>query len=345
MNANLEKLNKFFLCVSKEINNIELRETIIDHFTLLTQLIQILNEEIDLIASSVLLGRHNTLHPRIIIPRALLQRLSDIRLPKDLQLPFPLKFKYASEYFDLAELHAALINDDLMCVVDFPLVPRENYTLYELLPLPVHHNISHILSFIHLDHPYLVMSKSKVNFAELDSLKRCVRQGNTYFCEINLRLSTRNPPCSVILLTTIPKEIPSTCATKTVSSDVEIIQKLADGVWLFSLSQPTLATLNCDKFDPSDFELSNAGILKLNKGSHSINIALDKCCRVANKSGIGNAVPIGKLKMIGTSMNELKAAKFKLTEYNKDLDKLLKQNSRYTIRSRRLRYPQCQEQS
>ncbi|KAK6616768.1 hypothetical protein RUM43_015124 [Polyplax serrata] len=28
--------------------------------------------------------------------------------------------------------------------------------------------------------------------------------------------------------------------------------------------------------------------------------------------------------MIGTSMNELKAAKFKLTEYDKDLDKLLK---------------------
>ncbi|KAH1028868.1 hypothetical protein HUJ05_002190, partial [Dendroctonus ponderosae] len=171
-----------------------------DHLNLLTQLINELKEEFDTTTSAIPIAKQNVIHPTVISPRHLREELSKVKINSNLEFPFePENLDNAYKYHDICALSVIYANKILIFAIHVPLVTKEVYQMYNLIPLPI-------------------------LYSEAKDLTNCIEvPPKTYICKNMITHVTKErPTCKLKLKTEQLTTIPEICDAKVVKSDLEI---------------------------------------------------------------------------------------------------------------------------
>ncbi|XP_030752906.1 uncharacterized protein LOC115890598 isoform X2 [Sitophilus oryzae] len=315
----------------------------------MTQLLEDLDEEYDILISSITLAKHNILHPKVISPKDLLNELSNVKLVNGLHFPLSISYSTIHKYFEISKLQVLLSGTILIFGISIPLVEELNYNLFKLLPLPVSHSSSNLYSYIEPTIPYLLISTSKVYYVAMRDLSTCTKTTeDEYICKNSQAIRVQeHPVCEVFLYVSIIKKIPEDCLAKTVKANFEIWHPLEKNTWLFLMSNPTPLTLSCQDSQIEDIEIKSSGLLSIEpfcKGytqtitlqafsvttrnvsyyTPDYNIVLDDCC--LKKEIKLNITPLDlePVKITNLKLDELNFANHKLNQLDDLLDIQLK---------------------
>lgn len=356
INENFSKFNKFAKDVVMTINSLTFVQTRIDHLNLLSQLINELNEELDIIVSSILFSKQNILHPSVITPKQLYHELLKVRTNTNFELPINNdNIDNIHKYLEICQLSVMYADKNLIYAVKIPLVTKELYQLFNLVPLPIKSpNSTSVYSFINPTFPYLLLSTTRSFYAELRDLSTCkLSPPSDYICShTTTHLTKERPTCATDLKIHQSTNIPKSCNTKTVKSDMEICHPLSPNQWLYVLTQPVVGTISCDDSTPvTYFTLQCNGILKLRPKCKCytlstlliatsdvsanfthfippIDIVNDDCCqreREFLQSEEMNAIQLNDL-----NLNDLRHTQHKLHQFEEELQRNMNQS--YIIR-------------
>lgn len=345
LNNNIILFNKFSNETISTLNQLKLKQVVTEQISLLSQLTEELDDYCDLLISSVTLAKHNILHPQVITPLNLLHELNSLILQNGQKLPFDLSYSTIHKYFEISKLEVMYVNSVIVFAIKIPLVEEPPYILYEILPLPISHNDTNSLySYIDPSFPYLLISTTKVYYAELHNLNKCLLIGEMdYIChQTHVVRTSEKPTCETTFLTSPIKRIPANCKTHTVQANMEIWHPLPNNEWLFTITQPRQLTLTCDASIIEDVNISTTGIIKISphcKGytqsyvldtseettkNHThkipeISIPLDDCCYSKEPYESTKPLQLQPVKLTNIKLDELKYANHKL----KQLDDLI----------------------
>lgn len=353
LNKNIKIFNKFSNSSIIRINSLTYVQTVMDHLNLLSQITEELDEEFDVIISSILFSKQNILHPSIITPKSLREELLKINNKRtDLDFPIDLDdnaniFKYTQ----ICSLSVVYTNKVLIYAIKIPLVTKDLYQLYNLIPLPVQYQNSSIYSYINPSFPYLILSTTRTYYGEMSELSKCQKiSPSEYICSnIIIHLIKERPTCETILKLQKPEKIPSNCDTKTMKSEIEVWHPLSTNQWLYILTQPVTGTISCENYGASqitDVVLQGSGIFTLqpkckcyttstlltstsNQTSNYTNfiplldINKDDCC-IKEQSYLKNE-EITSIKLHSLNLNELSHAQHKLQQFDDVLQKNINQ--------------------
>lgn len=345
INENFGKFNKFAKDAVMTINSLTFVQTRIDHLNLLSQLIDELNEELDIIISSILFAKQNVLHPSVITPEQLHHELSKIRTNTNFELPINNdNIDNIHKYLQICQLSVIYADKNLIYAIKIPLVTKELYQLYNLIPLPIKSpNSTSVYSYINPTFPYLLLSTTRSFYAELRDLSTCKwSPPSDYICShTTTHLIKERPTCETDLKIHRSTSIPKSCSTKTIKSEMEIWHPLSPNQWLYVLTQPTVGTISCDDNTPvTDFTLQGNGILKLRPKckcytlstllvatsdiianfTHfipSIDIINDDCCQ--REREFLQSEEMNTLKLSDLNLNDLRHTQHKLEQFEEEL--------------------------
>lgn len=136
----------------------------------------------------------------------------------------------------------------MIFAIKIPLVLKEIYQVFNLIPLPIQRANLTLHSYIDPYFPYLLLSASRAHCSQLEDLSRCKKIPPTeYVCEgTTVRLTKERSTCETDLrLYPNMLQLPANCQTRTLKSVMEIWHQVRSNQWLFVLTNPTAATLNC----------------------------------------------------------------------------------------------------
>lgn len=351
LNDNIVKFNTFSSNVTKQINALTYFQKVQDHLNLITQIITGLNEQFDVIISSILFAKKNILHPSIITPKHLQEELSKIKLNAGQDFPIsPDDNENIYQYFSICEIAVIYINKILIYALRIPLVTKELFQLYNIIPLPIIvKDTSSIYSYIDPSYPYLLISTTRTYYAQTRNLDNCKRLlHDDYICQHTIQhLTKEQPVCETELRLKNLDNIPEDCKTKTIKAELEIWHPLSTNQWLYIISKPTTASITCyDSTIPTDTELAGIGIFTMsnkckcytyttllistsnqttNYTNYIPNVDLtdDECC--IEKQEYLEQQTMEKVKLSNINLNELQAAHHKLQQFDDLLEDNLKQ--------------------
>ncbi|XP_053974790.1 uncharacterized protein LOC128874266 [Hylaeus volcanicus] len=303
-----------------------------------------LDEYCNLITSSISLARQNILHPQIISPQHLFDVLSNIVLQNGLKWPIPLTYSNMYKYDRLYKLSVAYINNVLVFIIKIPLVKEIQFEFFEMLPLPVLHNIPNTYLYIQPSFPYKLLSTNKVYYAMLQNLEICLTADtNERICAINHIIRTTGQPiCETKLLTSNTRGIPPSCRTHTIKGNFERWYYIQNNKWIFTASHPLHLTLTCSSMHIEAVELKSSGIIRLEpqcKGytetialepsfgitaNHSHSLIIHKtteedCCPKYDENPTITPIRLAPVKITDVNVEEHKHSNHKLIQ----LDNLL----------------------
>ncbi|XP_072385482.1 uncharacterized protein [Diabrotica undecimpunctata] len=262
---NFESITNYTDKMNNKYFNLDLKQKIEEHFTLLTFFITELQQEYSTLINVILFARNNNLHPSVITPEQLIQELSKTvtHLPSTSTYPFPLTIDYAHKYFDIFLLKYIYFDNKILITVSIPLVSNTPYSLFKLISLPIIHPTLKRLTFILPSVKYLVLSENRNIYVTIDTLEDCYSLDEEKLICKNpdtFRFTHTNPICETELLTSITN-IPSSCDTRIIQTEYEIWHKLnKPNSWIYVLPKPTDLTLSCQTSTPISIVLSNTGI-------------------------------------------------------------------------------------
>lgn len=307
------------------------------------------DEYLDLLMNSIILAKHNILHPHVITPLDLLKELRHIRLSEGRQVPIPLSFSNIYKYFQICQLNVIYINKIVVFAIKIPIIEELRYNLYKLLSLPMSHTSSHYHSFIEPNSPYLLLSSTATQYIQLQQLNKCTSVWTTeYICyHLPIKRTLDQPSCETLLLRS-PSRIPKLCKTRTVQAEMEIWHPLQNNRWIFITTEPIRLTTSCPNSTIEDIIIDNVGILTLRNGCKSytpstileatqsnsltyispfpdLNIVEDDCCIIKSKNTSIEAIQLSPIKITNIKLDDLKWTNHKLHELDQILDKQLKQ--------------------
>lgn len=350
LNDNIRIFNKFANSTAKRINSMTFAQKVTDHLNLLTLLANELNEEFDIVISSILFSKQNILHPNVITPRHLKDELSKIKLNSNLEFPYETQnIDNAHKYLEICTLSVFYSNKILIFAIKIPLVTKVSFNLFNLIPLPIPLTNSSIYSFINPTYPYLLLSNTKTYYSEMKDLSKCIfLPPSDYVCsQTTAYLVKERPTCEVDLKTKQLATIPKSCNTKVMNGFVEIWHPLNKNQWLFVVTNPTLGTVYCDTDNRiTDANIKGVGIFTLKSRCKcytlsatliaksdqtanytypmsTIDITMDECCQT--KQDILQTEDMEPIRLENLNLNELNHADSKLRQINDELQRRIDQ--------------------
>lgn len=353
LNDNVNKFNNFARNVTDRVNSLTFTQTKIGHFNLLSQIISELNEELDQIISAILFSKQNTLHPSVITPRHLYYELLKIKINSNFEFPIDNNnIEGIHKYLQICQLSVIYSNKNLIYAIKIPLVTKELYQLYNLVPLPTKSlNSTSIYSFINPNFPYLLLSTTRTFYGELKDLSTCKwMPPSDYICSrTTVYLVKERPTCEVDLKLRQPKTIPKDCSTKTIKSEMEIWHPLSPNQWLYILTQPVAGTISCENSNSPivDFSLQGTGIFTLkskckcytlstlliassnmsanysNFVPSNVDIVNDDCCQ--KQQEFLKIEEMDTLKLNNLNLNDLRHVEHKLQQFDDELQRKIDQ--------------------
>lgn len=354
LNSNIKKFNKFSENTNAKIQSLELNQAITENMGFLSELINELNEEFDVLISSILFARQNTIHPSIITPVNLQKELLKVRLTTDAQFPISINNVYnIHKYFSICDLSVVYDRENIIYAIKIPLVHEQIYNLYNLIPLPTQLPDTNIYSYVDPSYPYLLLSTTKTHYCRLKNLSTCKKITEEDFLCSNsaIHLTTERPVCETILRVNSPSKIPEDCPTRTIKANLELWHPLSTNSWLFIVSKKTVASISCDKSNTNirDADLSGMGILTLkpkckcytfstvlyassNRTSNytnyvpSIDISMDDCCVRRHEYLKQDDILMEPMEINNLNLDELRHSEHKLEQFDEILNRNINQS-------------------
>lgn len=349
INDNIDKFNRFADGTVLAINSMTYYETVTDHVNFLSQLATELSEDYDVIIASILFSKQNIIHPSVITPKHLREELLKVKMITNFEFPVDLNdYDNAYKYFSICSLSVIYFNKILVYAIKIPLVTRDTFQLYNLIPFPIQFLNSTVYSFIDPNYPYLLLSTSRTHYGQLKDLASCRDlPPNGFICsQTTIHLTKERPVCETELKLKQLSSIPSSCRTKTMKTEMEIWHPLSSNHWLFIVTDTTVGTINCDEATNSvlDVQFHGTGILQLrsrckcyttstlliatsNQTTNYTNyipqldIIGDDCC-IREQQYLLQTEEMKPLQLHDLNLDDLRHAQHKLRQY----DEILQQN-------------------
>ncbi|XP_072375875.1 uncharacterized protein [Diabrotica undecimpunctata] len=265
---NFRTIQKLTQDNSKNIFQLNLKQVIDEHLSLITLLISEVNNEYSNIINAILFSKTNQLHPIILSPQQYLLELTKTlpQIPPSTAYPLPLEKQNILELLSLVDVQHYFSDTKVIFIVKMPLVSQLPFQLFKLIPLPTVNNaLQHV--FILPRFNYLAISESKSTYSNLDNLDACKKLSTEDLICIHhypIYSTYSRASCETDMLFS-PTKIPYSC-------DIRISQFYTDtwypllkrNTWLFILPKPISVTVQCKNNRPEDHMISRTGILTLN---------------------------------------------------------------------------------
>ena len=256
------------------INNVELHQTDFHQYylsyTIITQITlmyQSIHDIFDKIEIAITFAKINVLHNSIIEPNVLLAEIKNLNshLNTD-KLPLEPKSQNILIFEKLITIKSFLKGNNIVFMLELPLVESETYQYFNLFPLPIPDNQS-FLTIIPFK-PYLALGNTKYAYTN----QKCLEiQSQSYLCrETRTALIEDNPSCAVQLI----KHHQNVTTCHPFKTQLHEIQstKIIDGKWLITIPNQTISIVKCQKSE------ENIPVF----GSYLLETSTD--CRVQIKS-------------------------------------------------------------
>lgn len=358
LNDNILQFNKFVNSTKQAITSLAHSESFLEHNTLLIQLVEELNEQFDVIISSILFAKQNILHPSIITPKNLQLELLKVKLSGDIEFPISVtEYDQIYKYFSIAELSVVYNQEVLIYAIKLPLVHQRTYNLYNLIPLPVSYNNSNIYSYIDPPFNFLLISTTRTHYSRSKDLNNCKKLSEEYYVCVNtiIQTITENPVCETLLKINEVSKIPDDCPTRTIKAQIEVWHPLTTNSWLFIITKRITATISCSNIQNQilDVNLNGTGILKLRSKCKcytfnsmltatserksnftnyipSIDINADDCCIHHRQYLQQNDYEMKTIQLNNLDLDSLRHSRHKLEQFDEILQENI--NKPYIIR-------------
>lgn len=350
LNSNIAQLNDFLVKDQQYKRKNEVSMTLLSYLNTITYLVNELNEQLDVLMDAILFAKSNVIHPRIISPHKFLSELdSQIKyLKSDKTFPLPLEQNYAFKILEISKISCSYNNARLIFIIETPICDSTLFNLYRSLPLPVIMPNSNSYIYIQPSSPYIILSKNKMQYKQIQNLEECITvTKEDFLCESHTSYSTlENPICETILLTSVSKQIPTSCKTTNLRGNIYIWNELKFNQWLYVLTEKDRLTIICHQ-QTYDELIEGTGILtlsnectgysKLNKLTTSnkitaeyINIVPDipisvDCCEEKTNSS-DPAFHLNEIHLSGIRLDELRHATHELKKFETDLNHIRQQH-------------------
>lgn len=265
INRNFQKFKNYTTKLNETIWNIEISQNLENHIDLLNIILNDAEKQYATLINSILFAKTNTLHPDVLLPSQLIDELkTSIQfLPTSLTYPVPLVLENVNDLYNLIKLTAFQQNNQLIFIIDIPLITTQPFNLYKLTPLPMSHDTIHYV-FIAPTSKYLSVSFDKLFYSSLDSLDSCHKSKTKYVCNKNkiLEPTGSNPICEVDILLNF--KVNSNCNTRIVSLESPMWTKLEEpNSWLYVSPKPKEITISCKNFNVVDLLINGTGLLNV----------------------------------------------------------------------------------
>lgn len=349
MNENIKIINKLASEMTTEIDKIKIGTLVTEQILTLSTMTNRIATEFNKYIDAVNLAQKGIISAHVITPRVLHQELTAYR--GDHSLPITPDLNNIYLYYKLIDLKVISNKHSIIFALDIPLVDKIEYTLYNLIPLPIQHANGSYFSYINPNQPFMLLSQSKTLFTFLPDLNDCYEYTTQRFLCKNVPINKRSdqPICEVMLLSIHESNIPSDCQTRIVQAQIETWNYISNNQWLFVLTKPTTLTVMCNhsRQSPQDFELQKTGILKLSQHcsgytdynvlhatdserrnmTHvipSISIINDACCILDETFHKRPAKLLQPIRLTNIDLSDLKYADKKLRDLDESLTNQMK---------------------
>lgn len=271
VNEALEKLTSKFRNLTLALDDLEIQNEINFIFNSLETALLTLSFQTEDMIDAIVMSSQNIIHPSVITPSNLLNELAINYkyLPNHLQLPLDLDISTIHIIQRISNVLCYYVNNKIIFVLQIPLVSREEYKLFQVMPLPVAHNDSELNSFslIVPNTKYVILSKDNVKYSNLPNLVKCnLLYSSNYICDVpNIYVSNTKPSCESELLTKIVTKIPKECNTKFIIGKLDSWTPLDNNKWIFVQSESVKATFDCKNKNSFEITIKGVGILTLPK--------------------------------------------------------------------------------
>ncbi|XP_063981145.1 uncharacterized protein LOC135164593 [Diachasmimorpha longicaudata] len=352
MNTNIQKINQYFTNNNKRINYLELMIIISSHISALSSLVAHLLSKYTEYIDALNLGKHNILSPTIVTPRNLVHEMKRYKGEYDLLLN--LDHDDITTLYNLAKVQIIFDKDMIIFAIHFPLVQKNIYDFYHLIPLPIQHQNSSYFSFINPKNKYLLMAQSMTQYSYVQDLSDCIEYlHERYVCiRIHATQTTERTSCEVQLLSPHITQLPRDCDTSTIKAVIETWKYVRNNQWIYVLQRPITVTTLCtgEKAHMEDIILHQTGIFSLhsqckaytesyvlestNRTSQNISFYVptiriteeDCCIRLPNISKEHTEL-LQTVHLTNVDLNDFKYASKKLSEFDEALTKQINEPS------------------
>lgn len=351
-NENLSKLSKYIEGINKKYFDLELKQTIGNHFSLINLMLNELETEYETIINSILFAKSNILHPFVMTPLQLIEELKKSLpyLNNAVSYTLPLEPNNAFKLSEYVNIKVYANNNRIIYVISNPLTSITKFNMYNLIPLPLTRNNN--LMFILPSFNYLALSEDKNIYTILKNRDACKPTSkNNLICKTTQPFFNTHirPICEIKLLFPID-HIPFDCDARLVKSAGEIWHKLeSSNSWLYVLPKITDVTLSCTSHPTINLMLNKTGLLTVDKnckvitssatlisdntnleGTYkaivpSFEIKIENCCEDDDKSKLNETLlHLSPLQAINLDKDSLNIASHKLNHIDELADELSK---------------------
>lgn len=301
--------------ISRELG---IRSRILELTSMLENSLLALSFKVEDIVNSVMFGKSNILYPSILSPVELYTQLVDnYRFISDSrQLPVLLCLDNVHIILNVSSISSYFSKDQIVFVLEIPLVKPQRFSLYHNLPCPVPHEANNPVSFTTIipSSKYVAITKDRSTYCKLDELGGCkIVNSNHYLCDVRISYSVAATPCcETEIISKVLTSIPEICKTKFFHGQVNIWQTLQNNKWLYVMSEKSKLNIECNNVNQlTEIDISGSGILYLPRGcvayckdtqlisqdnvnillkpiETNLNIINDSCC---NRLSFNNMIP------------------------------------------------------
>lgn len=281
VNERFNKLAKNINYLSTKLQLLEAFATALKRKTDLLALVQYTSSLIQLFSAEqsdlldcLILARQGALHPMIISPNMLKEKLLEAsnRLHYDPPMAKILitAAKNANGVFNMLKPIIFVVDQTIIFSFDVPLIVESYYDIYKLTPAPVHIS-GNVYAYVYPEKPYLFVDKdgSRHFFMDKQELDECKIAGEKeYLCKRIKPLRIRKQTCEHSLISTY-EIMPQNCDVKLIKIDQTLFLELErDGSWLFVAPKPETLYLFCDNnLERTPF--NGTGIINVNYTCHN----------------------------------------------------------------------------
>ena len=269
----VDKVRKYMGILKSEtdahINLVSTKIEVEGHIMRVTNAMNALQRNLDLLIDSVIHAQRGVLQPQVISPAILMETLikSAPAFPKDVTLPFPMSKDSTHFLIRLCELQVYIKNGILGHLIMLPLVNRGTFDIYKLIPIPISLERNQYL-YIEAGKPFLWIDQARQYYFLTDGewMDSCkVLNARFYVCKQNQPLLSSHLHESCVVKLLQPRGgVPPSCDRRIVEISNSIWTKLATNEWIYFVPKSEGITILCGDRPPINIEVSGIGKLGIN---------------------------------------------------------------------------------
>jgi len=217
-------------------------------------------------------AKSGQIHPSLINTKALLEQFKNIKLvlPSGTNMPLEVEYSNVYDLVKISDLTVYYSNNNIVFILNIPLVYQHDLSLYKLIPLPVcADDDKKKCMYIRPKHDFLAVTKSKELYSTYDNFNptTCRSVHEFLVCPETHPLHSRSmrPVCEILLMQE-PRVVPESCEIRHVEMATTVFHKLKHkNEWLYVTNNDSVF-VTCDEDKESkNHILEGAGIIALNE--------------------------------------------------------------------------------